>query len=102
MATIISLQQEFCQLIPTIIGNVDYLELKKTLERMSEIIKLSGLDSIVMQHTIDEAEQLAMQSAEKKGIEFKGLKYKEQARIQKKAMQSLRLAVSRKLLDEGY
>ena len=102
MATIISSQQEFRQPIPTIIGNVDYLELKKTLERMSEIIKLSGLDSIVMQHAVDEAEQIAMQNAEKKGIEFKGLKYKEQARIQKKAKQSLRFAISRKLLDEGY
>ena len=102
MATIISLQQEFRQQIPTVIGNIDYLELKKTLERISEIIKLSRLDSIVMQYAIDKSELSAMQEAAEKGIKFEGLKHKEQTHIQIKAVQSLRLAVSRKLLDEGY
>ena len=65
-------------------------------------IKLSELDLIVMQYALDEAELLAKQVAIENGIEFIGLTYKEQKRIQIKAKQSLRLAISRKLLEEGY
>jgi hypothetical protein len=102
MAAIIPLQQEFRQSIPLVIGNVDYLIFKETLERISELIKLSHLDLIVMQHFINEAEKEAMKEAKENGKVFKGLTYKHQERIQKTAMQALRLGIARKLLEEAY
>ena len=40
MIKIIPIQQEFRQPLPVIYGNVDYIEFRNTLERISEIIEL--------------------------------------------------------------
>jgi hypothetical protein len=102
MAKIIPLQQEFCQPIPLVVGNLDYNNFKSLLERINEIIKISGIDNKIMQYELDKAEEKALEDAETSGKKFIHLSYKQQSRIQTNAKRSLRYAIARKLTDESY
>lgn len=102
MADIIPLQLELSQPIPLVTGNIDYTIFKDTLERINELLHLSGIDNMIMQYDLDEAEGNARKDAEENNKRFKGLTYKQKDKIQKLAKQKIRYVISRKLTGESY
>jgi ABC-type uncharacterized transport system substrate-binding protein len=73
MADIIALPLELSQPIPLVTGNNDYKIFKNTLARINELLHLSGIDNIIMQYDLDEAEKNARKDAEKNKKKLKGL-----------------------------
>jgi hypothetical protein len=59
MAKIISLQLEISQPIPEVSGNKEYTIFKENLDRINELLTLSGIDNKMMQYELDQAEQNA-------------------------------------------
>jgi len=102
MAEIIPLQLEISQPIPVVIGNKDYTLFKENLERINELLKLSGIDNKIMQYYIDLAEQEAIKDAGKNNKKYKGLSYKRKHNIQLGAKQKLRYVILRKLTGDSF
>ena len=102
MKKIIPIQQEFRQPLPVIYGNVDYIEFKNTLERISEIIELAGLDFKVMSYAIEEAEKKALKEFNGPCEKFCGLKEKEQILIQITARKALRCIIVKELTNLSF
>lgn len=102
MANIIPLQLELNQPIPEVTGNLDYRLFKENLERINELLTLSGIDNKAMQYDIDAAEQNAIKEAKANNKDFKGLSYQRQHNIQLLAKQKLRFNILRKLTGESY
>jgi hypothetical protein len=102
MADIIALPLELSQPIPLVTGNNDYKIFKNTLARINELLHLSGIDNIIMQYDLDEAEKNARKDAEKNNKKFKGLSYKQKLKIQKLSKQKIRYLISRKLTGESF
>jgi len=102
MIDIIPLQLEFSQPIPSIIGNLDYKNFKNILDRINEILILSGIDNKIMQYELAEAEKEFIEKYQKINKNFKSFSYKQQSRIQLQAKRKIRYAISRKLKEESY
>lgn len=102
MIKIIPIQQEFRQPLPVIYGNVDYTEFKNTLERISEIIELAGLDFKVIIFAVNEAEKAALKVFDGPFEKFSGLNYKEQIHIQITAKKALRCTIAKELTGLSF
>jgi hypothetical protein len=102
MIDIIPLQLEFSQPIPSIIGNLDYKNFKNILDRINEILILSGIDNKIMQYELAEAEKEFIEKYQKINKNFKSFSYKQQSRIQLQAKRKIRYALARKLTEESY
>ena len=102
MIKIIPIQQDFRQPLPVIYGNVDYTEFKNTLERISEVIELAGLDLKVMCYAIDEAEKAALNEFNGPAEKFSGLKEKDQIHIQITAKKALRCTIAKELTGLSF
>jgi len=102
MTSIIPLQLELSQPIPLVVGNVDYRNFKNILDRINEILELSGIDMKIMQYELGEAEKEYIKAYQEMNKEFKGFTYKQQCRIQMQARRKIRYAISRKLTMESY
>lgn len=96
-------QQEVLQpFIPTVVGNIEYREWKKTLERMDEILRLGKVEESFLRWSLarrDQREQVAA-AAEGRGLHH--LTPTEQARFQCHSAQALRCTLVRTLTGEGY
>lgn len=102
MTNIISLQLELSQPIPLIVGNVDYKNFKNILDRINEILQLSGIDLRIMKYELEEAEKEFIKRYSEINKEFKSFTNKQQTRIQLQAKRKIRYAISRKLTGESY
>ena len=102
MAKIISLQLEISQPIPEVSGNKEYTIFKENLDRINELLTLSGIDNKMMQYELDQAEQNAIKYAEDNNKSFKGFSYKQQSKIQLLSKQKLRYIILRKLTGDSY
>ncbi len=52
MGKIVTFQEEFRQVLPNVMGNVDYEIFRETLAWITELIKLSKIDCKVMSEAI--------------------------------------------------
>jgi hypothetical protein len=102
MTNIIPLQLELSQPIPLVVGNVDYRNFKNTLERIDELLILSGIEIRIMKYELDEAEKEFIKQYQEKDKVFKDFSYKQQSQIQLQVKRKIRYAISRKLTEESY
>ena len=96
-------QQEVLQpFLPTVVGNIEYREWKKTLERMDEILRLGKVEESFLRWSLarrDEGEQV---SAATEGRAVHQLTPAEQERFQRHSAQALRCNLARTLTGESY
>jgi len=101
MTLMLPMQMKFKQGLPDVVGNIDYKKFKNQLERISEIISLSGIDETIMQYVINEKiSEIKKDLADPK--EVARLNYKEQIRLQQTAVKALRCVIAKNLLSESY
>lgn len=87
--------------LPTVIGNVDYLEFQAELQRMDQILVDSGVEDHFVSAVVADAEKDANEKV-KAGLRRKGLRPGDRARIQQNARQRLRCGILRLLLGEDF
>jgi hypothetical protein len=97
MIKLVPIQTEFRQSIPNVTGNVDYVEFRNTLERINELIEMSGLDRLMMEHVLREAEK----ELKTEDTNFQ-LNDKDKERLQKTSRKALRCTLSRRLTGEAF
>ena len=100
--SILPFQLPLRQQLPQVHGNVDYQVFRETLQRMAELIRLAGIDSVVLLFCLEQAEREARKQAKQQGKRYKGLSDRQQRGIQKAARQALRCSVARSLVDESF
>lgn len=87
--------------LPTVIGNIDYLEFEAELQRMDRVLIASGVQA----HYVSTVVALAEKDAEERvraGLRQSGLSTGDRAFIQKNARHSLRCNILRFLLGEDF
>ncbi len=103
---LVPLQLKFRQELPNIKGNVDYENFREQLERISEILEITGIEEEYMVYATAKADALAKKEWEEKNKgtknKWKGLGIKACQRIQQGARQALRCAIARKHLQEAF
>jgi hypothetical protein len=102
MTSILPFQLPLRQQLPLVRGNVDYQVFRQTLQRMSELIRLTDSDLVVVLFCLERADREARERARKAGKRSKGLSNRQQQLVQKIARQALRCGVARSLVDESY
>ena len=78
--------------LPTIVGNVDYLELRDRLERIDEILLVTGLETLFVEQSLQEWQRPSQRPANAR----------EQQKFQKRARCALRCNLLRTLLQEDF
>jgi hypothetical protein len=94
MAKIIPMQGELCQPLPIIIGNVDFIEFKRILERINELIELSDLDRRAMAIFLNKIEALLPDGL--------GLKEHQQLKLQFLARKAFRCIIAKELTGLSF
>jgi predicted HicB family RNase H-like nuclease len=102
MGEIIAFQEEFRQVLPNVTGNVDYEIFRKTLARITELIKASKIDQKVMSEAVRLSEKEYNLNRQSKGKGPDQLTNKEKIRIQKRARRILRCGIARHLTGDAY
>jgi hypothetical protein len=49
---IIAFQPELCPALPTVVENVDYRDIKATLERIDQLLRYGGVESAFVRHCL--------------------------------------------------
>ena len=93
MAKIIPLQGHLRPVLPTVRGNVDYLRFESELHRIDEIVRLSGVEEMFVERSLD---RWMAQAGERVPTA------KEQAKYQRTSVQALRCNVLKQILGENY
>ena len=78
--------------LPVVVGNVDYRTFEERLERIDELLRISGLEGVFIQRRL---QVWASQRGEKIGA-------KDQARYQRMCRQALRCNIARRLTEMEY
>jgi hypothetical protein len=102
MVEIVAFQEEFRQALPIVTGNADYKIFRETLERITEVIKLSKIDRKVMAEAVRVGQQQYDRDRQSEGKRLKQLTNKEKIRIQQRARQVLRCGIARHLTGDAY
>jgi len=102
MGEIVAFQDEFRQALPNVTGNVDYKIFRKTLARITELIKLARVDRKVMAEAVRVIQEKYDKSWQADGKSPKQLTNKEKIRIQQRARQALRCGIARHLTGDAY
>ena len=89
---IIPFPQELRPPLPTIVGNVDYLKLRKRLEQIDALLREGGVEGDFVQRSLD---QWAAQSQDVPSAQ-------EQWKFQLRSRRALRCTILRTLLQEDY
>jgi len=97
----IALQSEFSQVLPEVVGNVDYTIFRENLERIDEIIQLTELEQKMIKFVLADA-QVAKNAQAKEGEKSAGRSRKQQQRIAQMACEALRCTIARHLVDESF
>ena len=102
MDSILPFQLPLRQQLPQVHGNLDYREFRQSLERIAELIRLTGIDSMVVLFLLERADREARRQAKRERKRYKGLSNRQQRWIQKMGRQALRCAMARSLVDASY
>jgi hypothetical protein len=94
MSNIVPIQSHFRPLLKPVLGNVDYLELKRQLERIDEILRVSGVEKAFVQSSLNYWTQTNNCVLEK-------IKTRSRIRFQKHSKQALRCNVARVLMGKS-
>lgn len=92
MVRIIPYQIELSQSLPIVEGNIDYHNFKEIVERIDELLIISGIEIDAMRSAIEKAEK----------ENPNGLDEKQQIRIQRRVKTGLRCTILKELTGEAY
>ena len=95
-------QLELSRELPVVVGNVDYQMFQKYLERLDELLRVSGLEEAYVENRLVACQEEDRQAAAKEGRTYKEPSGKEQARQQKMSRQALRCNLARQLTEKEY
>ena len=93
MAKIIPLQSELRPALPTVRGNVEYLRFESELQRIDELLRLSGVEELFVERSL---EHWLARSGDRVPTA------KEQAKQQQASTRALRCQVLKQILGEDY
>jgi hypothetical protein len=94
-------QEHLTGYIPTVLGPVEYREWKQQLERINEILSLSGVEATFQRLALARRNEDERIQAEEKNRPFRELSAGEQAEYQWLSSQALRANVARTLTGES-
>jgi hypothetical protein len=97
---IIARQPELCPALPVVVGNVDYLEFKATLERIDQLLRDSGIQDTFVRHRLVEVERLGREEAQRQGTAYRPPSQKDLIRLVEHSVKALRCNIAR-TLDGG-
>lgn len=99
--TPLAMAEELPVAIPTVLGNVDYRELKRKLERMDELLRC-GIEYKFLKAYLTEWEAVGRTEAGKRGEAWRAPSAKQQEVLQRHAVVALRCNILRILLGSCY
>lgn len=94
---IVAYQPELCPALPVVIGNFDYTEYKKTLERIHQLLRDSGIEKSFIRYCLAEAERLGQDQALHEGVDYRPPSRRAVARFERHAVVALRCNIIRHL-----
>lgn len=97
----ISYQPELSPALRVIVGNADYSEFKAMLQRIDEVLRVSGIESDFVRARENEYEKEVVAEALEKGKRPRQIGAKERGRVQEHAVRALRCNVVRDLSGES-
>ena len=97
----ISYQLELSPALRVIVGNADYSEFKATLQRIDELLVVSGIEADFVREREQEYQKEVAAEARGKGEAPRQIGSKERARVQEHAVRALRCNVVRDLSGES-
>jgi len=92
VCTLIPFPQELRPQLPTIVGNVDYLRLRRRLEEIDALLREGGVEADFVQRSLD---RWVAKVKHTPGVQ-------EQLRFQQRSRRALRCTILRTLLQEDY
>ena len=95
-------QLELSRELPVVVGNVDYLMFQKRLERLDELLRLSGLEEAYVEQRLSAWREEGRKLATTEGRAYQEPSGKAQARYQKMCRQALRCNLARQLTEKEY
>lgn len=98
---IVPYQPELSPALPVVVGNVDYAEFKRTLQRIDEILIRGGIEEGFVRVRLEQYERQSEQYARQVKESKRALSGKERANLQKHAMRALRCNIARELTGES-
>lgn len=64
-------QQEFRPVLPVVVGNADYRRFRDRLERVEELLRLSGLEDTFVETGLTQWVREGKETAQKRGVPFR-------------------------------
>ena len=98
---IVPYQQELSPALPVVVGNVDYIEFKRTLERIDRILIDGGVEVKFLSLRMQQYEKARAEFGQRSGKAKRELSDKARATIQKHAVRALRCNIARVLTEES-
>jgi len=98
---IVSYQPELSPALRVVVGNVDYSEFRKILERIEQLLVVSGIEAEFVRSHMEAYTKDAAAYAERMGKPPRKIKAKERDHVQKHAVKALRCNVVRELTGES-
>ena len=99
---IVAYQPELCPALPVVIGNFDYTDYKKTLERIDRLLRDSRIEEFFIRCYLAQAERLGREQAEHEGIKYHPPSGKAVVLLEEHAAKSLRCNIIRSLEQLSY
>ena len=96
-------EQEFLSLyVRTVIGPIEFRDWKKQLERISDLLGLSGVEQLFQRLSLRRRDEDERRTAEKENRPFRPLSSGEQMAHQRLSSQALRCNVAQTLMGEDF
>ena len=98
---IVAYQPELSPALPVVVGNVDYAEFKRTLQRIDEILTRGGIETDFVKRRLEQYEADVEEHARQMKKPKRVVSAKERANVVKHAVWALRCNVARELTGDS-
>lgn len=98
----VTYQPELSPALPVVVGNFDYHQYRSTLERIDELLRITGIESSFIKYYLAEAERRNHEIAAEDGIVYRAPGTMAVARLQEHAVLALRCNIVRILESNSY
>ncbi len=98
----VAYQPELSPALPIVVGNIDYHQYRDTLERIDELLRVTGTENSFIQYYLSEAERRGRANAAEEGLVYRVPSTKAIARLEEHAVLALRCNIVRILESNSY
>lgn len=95
IGNILPFQESLRPALPTVVGNVDYMEFERELHRIDELLRLSGVEQLFVRMSMGQWEKESREAKKERS-------HKARLHYQKQSFAALRCTVLMSLLGEPY